>query len=71
MDFGPILQKLVLAHLIIQTARACMARPDLTGGLVITIILVVHFPFLEDMDLCSILGLQEITPIGFQIMAGE
>ena len=48
-----------------------MARPDLTGGLVTTLILVVHFPFLEDMDLCSILGLQEITLIGFQIMAGE
>ena len=71
MDFGKILQQPVLVHLITQTARAYMARPALIGGLATILILEGHFPFLGDMDLCSILGLQEITPFGFQIMAGE
>jgi len=64
MDFGQILQKPVLAHLITQTTRACMARPAQTGGLATILNLEGHFPFLGDMGQYLTLGQQGIAPLG-------
>lgn len=56
MDFGQILQKPVLVHLITQTTRACTARPAQTGVLATILNLEGHFPFLGDMGQYLTLG---------------
>ena len=64
IDFGQILQKPVLVHLITQTTRACTARPAQTWVLATILNLEGHFPFLGEMDQYLTLGPQGIAPLG-------